>query len=157
MFRILLVSDLGNNIGLGHYSRAKILKKDIINCFKKKVQLTNLFISEEKKKFIKTEKKENLENKLFEILRTKKINKLIFNVSRFLEPELYNLIKALSQKKNLELYAIDGFIKKSFFFKRIWIPNIALKQKTFDKKKIKLGWDKILIDPKVEKKNKEKE
>ena len=118
MFRILLVSDLGNNIGLGHYSRAKILKKDIINCFKKKVQLTNLFISEEKKKFIKTEKKENLENKLFEILRTKKINKLIFNVSRFLEPELYNLIKALSQKKKFRALRNRWIHKKKFFLQK---------------------------------------
>lgn len=154
MLRILLVSDLGNNIGLGHYSRAKILKKEIISCYKRKAQITNLFISEEKNKFIKTTKKKNFEKKLFELIKIKKINKLIFNVSRFFEPELYNLVKILSQKKNLELFAIDGFIKKSFFFKKIWIPNIALKQKTFDKKKIKFGWDKILIDHKVQKKTK---
>ena len=156
MFRILLVSDLGNNIGLGHYSRARILKREILSCYKKKVKFSNLFVSDEKINFIKTIKKKNLDKKLIELLERKKINKLIFNVSRFLEPKLYNLIVSLSQKKNLELFAIDGFIKKSFYFKKIWIPNIALKQKTFNKKKIKFGWDKILIDSKIERKKKSK-
>ena len=56
MLRILLVSDLGNNIGLGHYSRAKKLKK-IISCYKRKAQITNLFISEEKINLLKQQKK----------------------------------------------------------------------------------------------------
>ena len=132
MLRILLVSDLGNNIGLCHYSRAKILKKEIISCYKRKAQITNLFISEEKNKFIKTTKKKNFEKKLFELIKIKKINKLIFNVSRFFEPE-YTTYKILSQKK-FRTFRNRWIHKKKFFFQKIWIPNIALKQKLLRKK-----------------------
>lgn len=156
MSKILILSDLGIKIGLGHYARAKILNRDIKKILNNKKDLYNLYVSDKKYSFTKTIRKNNIYKILNEYIEFKGIKKIVFNVSRFLEPHLYDIIVKIKKRhKKVNLYAIDGFINKQNFFRKIWIPNVALKNssaKYGNKKNIIYGWDKIIIEKKVFKK-----
>lgn len=159
MKKIFIISDIGHNVGLGHFSRSKFLTNEINSFFGKKIKIYNFYFSKKGICFnkIKSIKIINLHNYIL-----RKINKIspdivIFNVSRFLEPKLHEFAKLLKTHYNLKLIAIDGFIKKSEFFEKIWIPNVTLKyKKDFINRKILYGWNKILIDNSKIKKKKNK-
>ena len=55
MNKILIISDIGRKIGLGHYVRAKVVSEEINFFFKKTFKIYNLFfnIGDEYKKIIK--------------------------------------------------------------------------------------------------------
>jgi spore coat polysaccharide biosynthesis predicted glycosyltransferase SpsG len=149
MKKIFIISDLGKNVGLGHYARSKVLTKEINFFFRKKVKIYNFYFS---KKAINISAVKSIKNVNLESYIQKKISQIspdiiIFNISRFLEPDLYKYVKTLKINFNIKLVAIDGFTKKFEFFNYIWLPNPTLKYKKDLKNKIILyGWDKILID-----------
>ena len=149
MKKIFIISDIGDKAGLGHYSRSKTLTKEINFFFKKNFKIYNFYFS---KKIVNIEKNKsikitNLKNYILKHIIKISPDIIIFNVSRFLEPKLYQFVKKLKNNFDIKLIAIDGFINKSEFFEKIWVPNVTLKhKKDFNKKNILFGWDKIIID-----------
>jgi len=158
--KIFIISDLGVNVGLGHYSRSLVITKEVTSHFKDKAKIFNFYFRWKNSNNLKIITRPK---KILEIFILKKINSyspdiICFNVSRFLEPELYNFIKLLKLKySNIRLVAIDGFIKKISFFKKIWIPNILLKNKNdLKNNKILYGWDKIFVSKNIQRRRSEK-
>lgn len=156
---ILIISDSGKQVGLGHYSRSKYLTYELKKFFKKKITITNILcqndIATNDHNHIKFSFKKNFVNQILDKIKILNPSHVIFNVSKKFEnryvKSLLNKIKKLKQKKRL--VAIDGCIKLRKLFNSIWIPNIYLdKEKKYQN--IYYGWDKILF--KRLKKNKTK-
>lgn len=155
--KIIIISDLGTNVGLGHYSRSLVLTKEIKRYLKNKTKVLNYYFhwKNSKNLGLRSVSKNKLNQYIIKKIDQHSPSVVCFNVSRFLEPQLYDFIKLLKNKyPNIKLVAIDGFLKKTHLFKKIWIPNVTLRnKKNFKNKKIIYGWDKILIN-KFKKKNK---
>ncbi len=160
MKKIFIISDLGTNIGLGHYSRSLVLTKEIKYYLKNKTKIFNYYFHWKNSQNLgfRTVSNKKLNQYILKKINQHSPNVVCFNVSRFLEPKLYNFISLLKKNyPNIKLVAIDGFLKKTHLFKKIWIPNVTLKsKKDFKNKKIIFGWDKILINRFKEKNKRQK-
>jgi len=130
--KIFIISDVGTNIGLGHYTRSLLLNKEIKYYLKKKIKIFNYYFHwpNSKNLGLRSILKDKLNQYIFKKIHQHSPSSICFNISRFLEPEVYSLIERIKKsRKEIIFYAIDGFIKKKKFFKKIWIPNITLKKK----------------------------
>ena len=149
MKKIFIISDLGTKVGLGHYSRSKVLTYEINQFFKDNTKIFNYYFHWKNSKNLgfKSVLINKLKGYIHEKIKELSPNVICFNVSRFLEPKLYKYIELLRNKyPDIKFVAIDGFLKRTSLFEKIWIPNITLKnKKDFKNKKIIFGWDKILI------------
>ena len=70
MKKILIISDIGKKVGLGHYVRANVVKKEINFFFKKTFKIYNLFFNDEvdDKKLVKSISKfKDLKDKILKI------------------------------------------------------------------------------------------
>ena len=65
MKKIIIISDVGKKVGLGHLIRSEVLTKEINFYFKKKIKVKNLLFSQEKKNNIFF--KSNLVKTVFDI------------------------------------------------------------------------------------------
>ncbi len=156
MNKILIISDIGRKIGLGHYVRAKVISEEINFFFKKTFKIYNLFfnIGDEYKKIIKVKYLSKFDYLKKEIL---KINPdLIFlNNSKIFEKKFSKrILKFLNLNcKNKIIISIDSYIKYHNKINHVWIPNVVLNKKFKHKKNIYFGWDKLIIQRNKIKKN----
>tara|TARA_A100001015_G_C14949706_1_gene696202 strand:+ start:844 stop:1542 length:699 start_codon:yes stop_codon:yes gene_type:complete len=161
--KIIIISDSGKDVGLGHYSRSKYLSEELKTFFKKKIQIKNILLQKKiflkDKNFINVSIEKNFYVKIFKFIEIFKPTHIIFNVSKKFENKYIELLlkKIKSKHSYINLIAIDGCIKFKSYFKKIWIPNVYLKRKN-RYKNIYYGWDKILFKKieKNKKKNKKK-
>lgn len=149
MKKILVISDVGSRVGLGHYSRAKILEKEIKLYFKNKYKIKQLFFSQDKKRdiFIKY----YLIKKFYELEKniTNYNPDIIFlNNSKLFEKKYGNKILEILKKqlKKKIIISIDSYIKFYKNLNYVWIPNIEIEKKWKNIKRILWGWDKLLIN-----------
>ena len=154
--KILIISDIGKKIGLGHYVRAKVISKEINFFFKKNFKIFNLFYNniDEHKKIIKVKYLSKFDQLKNEIL---KINPdLIFlNNSKIFEKKFgKKILEFLNLNcKNKTIISIDSYITYHNEINHVWIPNVVLNTKFKHKKNIYFGWDKLIIQRNKIKKN----
>ena len=121
MKKIFIISDLGTNVGLGHYSRSLVLTKEIKHHLKNKIKIFNYYFHWKSSQNLgfRTVLKNKLNQYILNKLDQHSPSVVCFNVSRFLEPKLYNFIKLLKNRyPNIKLVAIDGFLKKHIYLKK---------------------------------------
>ena len=145
--KILIISDYGRQVGLGHISRAKVLMNYLDNysnkfSYIKYLFKDNIYIG----KNLNLSKKQIL-TKLKKLIYKFNIDIVILNTSKIFEKkfakDLFYLFKKINIKK---IFAIDGYIRFKNKINKILIPNIFLDEKLKKDKKIIYGWDKTLID-----------
>lgn len=148
MKKILIISDSGSKVGLGHFTRSKILSDEINYYFKRKFKIKNIFFLHDKKrnnffenKFIrnmgqlKKEVKKNQPNIIFLNNSQLFVRKFGFQILKFLRSNLKNII----------IISVDSYFKHLKFLNHLWVPNIAVMPKFKNHKKVHYGWDKLLI------------
>lgn len=146
--KILIISDIGKEIGLGHYTRSRIIKKEINSFFKNSFLIKNIYFDNEinKKKILKIKTVSN-----FESLKKKtsefKPNFVFLNNSKKFEKNFANKILNFLKKnfKNTIIVSVDSYISYHNKINHIWIPNVEINNKYKFKKNIYFGWDKLLI------------
>ncbi len=146
--KVLIFSDYGNEVGLGHISRAKVLENyiekysDNIFCYKYSLN-DNLYLKKNLRK-----SKNLIFQKLDKLINKFKFNIIILNTSKIFEKKFgKKLIFNLNQKETIKkIISIDGYIKYKNNINKILIPNVFLEDKFKKDKKILYGWDKTLIN-----------
>ena len=99
MKKIFIISDLGTNIGLGHYSRSLVLTKEIKYYLKNKTKIFNYYFHWKNSQNLgfRTVSNKKLNQYILKKINQHSPNVVCFNVSRFLEPKLYNFISLLKK------------------------------------------------------------
>jgi spore coat polysaccharide biosynthesis predicted glycosyltransferase SpsG len=149
MNKILIITDIGKKVGLGHYSRSKIITKEIKQYFKR-YSVKNLYFSEQiKDQFIN----QKTLNTYFEIISKIKsyIPEILILNNSLLFQKKYGLKLINELKKNFKktkMISIDGYLNLYKHFQALWIPNIMVPKKYHNINKIYYGWDKLILDKK---------
>ena len=150
---ILIVCSLGNNTGLGHYSRSKIISKMFIENFNANVNWLihgkniSSFISDKfsKKIFLCEEKLE------LKILGSNKFDIIVFDIHpSSLNDSFEDILKKIKGSGSL-IIAIDGLINYHKFVDLIFIPSFYFYNRpilNIIKHKVVFGWDCFLIETK---------
>lgn len=146
--KILIISDIGKEIGLGHYTRSRIIKKEINTFFKNSFLIKNIYFDNEinKKKILKIKTVSNFES-LKKKISEFKPNFVFLNNSKKFEKNFANKILNFLKKnfKNTIIVSVDSYISYHNKINHIWIPNVEINNKYKFKKNIYFGWDKLLI------------
>ncbi len=159
MKKILIISDIGHKVGLGHYSRSKIINKEIKFYFKKKFIIKNVYFNHDKNKnsffnFSSCNKILALEK----IIKKMKADCIFLNNSRIFEKKYgLKMIKFLINLNTTKsINSVDSYLKYHKYLNYVWIPNIIIQKEYKGIKNILYGWDKILINKnkKINKKKK---
>ena len=126
--KIIIISDSGKDVGLGHYSRSKYLSEEFKTFFKKKIQIKNILLQKKiflkDKNFINDFIEKNFYVKIFKFIEIFKPTHIIFNISKKFENKYIELLlkKIKSKHSNVNLIAIDGCIKFKSYFKKFGYP-----------------------------------
>tara|TARA_Y100000590_G_C15722047_1_gene1013847 strand:- start:1568 stop:2530 length:963 start_codon:yes stop_codon:yes gene_type:complete len=156
--KILILCDASYNVGLGHYSRSKILRRIILNEIEKKYLIRIILISNKNIDHLNRNNIISYNKRLIKKIYIK-INKfspniIFFNLSNFFEKKYFKKLINKIYTKKIKFIGIDNLLQFKKYLSHIWIPNIAIDKNIYNKN-VHFGWDRILVD-KVKLKNKPK-
>ncbi len=131
--KVLFVCSLGNETGLGHFARCKMLMEHFN---KKKIKYDLIKLEDEKKK--------DYAVYIYKKAQYLKPNVIIFDLNKkFLNLKFLKVIRKLKKERNT-LIGIDNLRIFYKYLDLVWVPSFFIEKK-YNKKNIVYGWDKFLL------------
>ena len=113
--KILILCDASQYVGLGHYSRSRVLRKIILNSIKKKYIIKIILVSNKNVNSLNRKDLIPYNNKLIKKLNLNIINFspqiIFFNFSNFFERKYFGKLIRKIYTKEIKFIAIDNLLK----------------------------------------------